>query len=267
MTKEEFRDQCIIELSDLEIGYKTGNKKTIISSNLNIKIQRGNLICLTGPNGGGKSTLLRTICGFLRPLKGSIKIRGIETTIQNRFDFTKDIATVLTTRPAIENTTVYQLIAMGRIPHTNFFGKLTDGDHEMIKRAMEITAISDLASKNINELSDGERQKVMIARALAQDTPIILLDEPTAFLDYPSKVSIIKLLIALCERHDKTIIFSTHDLDIAFTLTDFVWMIDKEKGFFTGSIPDLAKNNLINKFFGTPDVMFDPIAKSFIITR
>ncbi len=203
-------------LSRLTTGY--GRKR--ISTALTARIEGGALTCLLGTNGTGKSTLLRTVAGLQPVLDGSVSIAqgdGDSTPLAalSKHQLAQTISVVLTQQPAVQHMTVREMVAMGRIPYTGFMGRLSADDERIVDDALSAIHLEDFAQRNYHALSDGERQKVMIAKALAQQTPIILLDEPTAFLDYPSKVEIMKLLRQLAEEMQKIILLSTHDLDLA----------------------------------------------------
>lgn len=227
----------------MSIGY--GNKA--ITEGLTFVLKSGELTCLIGRNGLGKSTLLRTIAGFQRPMKGKIigsfdkggsiekggfadkyskgesnsnKGKEYDLTHLSKQSLARLVAVVLTEKVDIANVTAYDVVGMGRMPYTGFFGKLRDDDKAVVRKALAMTGTSDFADRDIGELSDGERQKVMIARALAQETPVILLDEPTAFLDYESKTETFRLLQSLAHDMGKIVLASTHDLDIAVRFAD-----------------------------------------------
>lgn len=246
-----------ITLSNLSIGYRNKTGVKLIASGINESIYEGQLICVLGSNGGGKSTLLKTIAGYLKPLEGKIEINGKNFNRLNKEDKARFISVVLTTKPSIDSLSAFELVALGRTPYTGFLGKLDDANREIVKWSMKHTGTWEFKDRPIGSLSDGERQKLMIAKALAQDTPIILLDEPTAFLDYPSKVVVMELLAELCALHKKSIIITTHDLDIAMPLANHLWMIDKNIGFFSGTVQELSCHGVIQKFFNTPSLQFD----------
>jgi len=212
-----------MQTKNLSIGYP----KRVVASGVNIQLEAGKLSCLIGENGVGKSTLLRTLAGFQKPLEGELIIDG--TLLQDipKRELAKKIAVVLTDKPDIQNTTVLELVSMGRMPYTGFFGRLSAEDNAIVEESMKITGVEP--SRKVNTLSDGERQKVMIARALAQQTPYIFLDEPTAFLDYPSKVRTMEMLKQLAREYNKTILLSTHDLEIALDMADRIVMMESVK--------------------------------------
>lgn len=228
-----------VRIEDVAIGYG----KKVVAQGLTAVLHSGQLTCLIGRNGLGKSTFLRTIAGFQRPLKGKITgsfdKEGIcyDLTRLSKQALSRLVAVVLTEKVDLANMTVREIVSMGRMPYTDFFGKLREEDEEIVTKAIEMTRITDLAKRDISTLSDGERQKVMIARALAQHTPVILLDEPTAFLDYESKVETMKLMQSLAHNMGKIIIASTHDLDIAVRYADRMITIN-------GGIKEVDKTDL-----------------------
>ena len=209
-----------IVITDLAIGYK----QQVVAQHLSACLQGGRLTALIGPNGMGKSTLLRTLAGMQPALAGTVTLS--DGTTERRLDslskheVSRWIGVVLTDRVDVANTTVAEVVATGRMPYTGFFGHLDNKDRQVVDEAMHLTGISALAHRQVTTLSDGERQKIMIAKALAQQTPVVLLDEPTAFLDYPSKVETLRLLHRLAHETGKIIVLSTHDLNLAMHIAD-----------------------------------------------
>jgi len=206
-----------IKTQKLSIGYK----KPLVE-NLSFEISSG-LTCLIGPNGSGKSTLLKTIAGLIKPIAGSIFVFGKDCSTINSMDLAKLISFVPARFPAETNIKVFDFVALGRIPHTNAFGKLEKTDLEKVNSAMEQAEIADFANRRVNSLSDGEKQRVALARALAQDTKILLMDEPTAFLDYSHRIKLFEFLTEA--RNDKIYLVSTHELDLAKRFTGSVLKI------------------------------------------
>lgn len=242
------------ELKDLTIGYAT---YTVVE-NINATLKSGELTCLLGANGAGKSTLLRTISAFQPSLKGNITIDNHDIANIEPRERAKLIGVVLTERTNVQNMTVTELVGMGRAPYTGFWGALSKEDKEIVSDAIAQVGISELATRMVHTLSDGERQKTMIAKTLAQQTPVIFLDEPTAFLDYPSKVETMQLLLRLCHESGKTILLSTHDIEIALQMADNLWLMEKGKGVSIGSPKQLAQDGTIQRFLHRPDVIFHP---------
>ena len=237
-----------IRLEDLTIGYngKKGQPK-VISSGINASLAGGELTCLIGPNGIGKSTLLRTLCGFQPKLGGKIWLHDKDLDDYSEKQLSKLIGIVLTHKPDIQNMTVEELVGLGRSPYTGFWGTLSPQDREIVKEAMEMVGISALCQRMIQTLSDGERQKVMIAKALAQ---------PTAFLDFPSKVEMMQLLHRLSRTTQKTIFLSTHDLELTLQIADKIWLMEKER-INIGTPQTLAAEGALNRFVERDGIVFD----------
>ncbi len=249
--------QRTIELRNLSIGYLTKNNRKIVASDINADIFSGELTCLLGANGIGKSTLLRTLSAFQPKLDGQIHIEGKEIETYSEKQLSTLIGVVLTEKCDIKNMTARELIGLGRSPYTGFWGTLSDTDNAIVDKAISMVKIEDLASRMMHTLSDGERQKVMIAKSLAQETPIIFLDEPTAFLDFPSKVEIMQLLHRLSRQTNKTIFLSTHDLELALQIADKIWLIDKQSGINIGTPEDLSLSGYLTSFFARKGIIFD----------
>lgn len=247
-----------LEISKLEIGYpQKGGEALTVAGPIDIDMQPGELHCLLGPNGVGKSTLLRTLAGIQPALHGGVSILGENLLNVHKKKLAMMLSVVLTDRIGYGNLTSYELISLGRTPHTGWFGNLNQLDKDKIQWAIEGTHTSHLANKSIHELSDGERQKVMIARALAQDTPVILLDEPTAHLDLPNRVEIIRLLRNLARKTEKAIVMSTHELDLALQAADKIWLMTNENQLFCGVPEDLVLQDTFGKVFTREGVAFD----------
>ena len=224
-----------IQIKDLSIGYKLHNGKTkTIASHINATVESGMLTCLIGRNGTGKSTLLRTMTGFIPPLEGQVIVEGRDLSMLSATERARIISIVLTERPETDNITVNELVGMGRLPYTNFWGTLQEEDRQIVDDAMQMIGIYELRNRKIGTLSDGEKQKAMIGKAIAQQTPVIILDEPTAFLDYPSKQETMLLLHQLAQELNKTIFLSTHDLNIAYQVADKIWCMGNDDGLRIG---------------------------------
>ncbi len=251
------RHKETIRVENLVTGYRSKKGDIVITRDINAALYSGELTCLLGPNGAGKSTLLKTLTAFLPPLAGSISIESRLLSEYTDAELAKVIGVVLTERLNINNMTVKELVGMGRSPYTGFWGKMSEYDRRVVDEAISLVNIGNLCDRMIQTLSDGERQKVMIAKSLAQETPVIFLDEPTAFLDYPSKVEIMQLLQRLAREKDKTVFLSTHDLELALQIADRVWLIDKPHGVTIGTPEDLALNGDMSKYFRRDGVIFD----------
>lgn len=213
-----------ITTNRLTVGYR-GHR---VVEDINLSLPCGRLVCLLGPNGTGKSTLLRTLCGFQPPIAGTVTISGNDITTMSAAEVARLVSVVLTDRPLTPSLTAAEMVGMGRAPYTGFWGRLSDDDRRLVSEVMQTVGIAPLATRRMGRLSDGERQKVMIAKALAQHTPVIVLDEPTAFLDYPSKVAVMKTLARLAHDEGKTILMSTHDLELAAQLGDELMEIENK---------------------------------------
>lgn len=245
-----------VVLKKLSTGYTTKGNLRTVSLNLSAELYQGELTCLLGVNGAGKSTLLRTLAAFIPSLAGDIYLQGKKINSYSQKDLSKLIGIVLTGRMEQGGLTVFEMIGMGRSPYTGFWGTLRDNDRKIIAHAIETIKIQHLQERPMSTLSDGERQKVMIAKALAQETPIIFLDEPTAFLDFPSKAEIMQLLKQLAHEMNKTIFLSTHDLELALQIADKLWLLDEEN-LITGTPLELAEKGYLDQFFNIPGILFD----------
>jgi len=253
----------MLKTSNLSIGYTSKKKQTIIAKNIDIKIDTAKLIALIGKNGIGKSTLLRTLSKVQPKLKGEVFIASKNLAAYSNSALAEKISIVLTEKIPPSNLTVYELIALGRQTYTNWIGSLTDSDKAKINNAINLCNINTLKSKKIDELSDGQYQKMMIARALAQDTPIILLDEPTAHLDINNKIEIFKLLKNLVETEQKLIIISTHELQLALHASNDLWIMTEDE-FLCDTTKNHIKNNNLDKIVSSEFVKFDKIKEQFM---
>jgi len=242
-----------IRISGLSIGYTGKHGVKTVSEGISDTLRNGELTCLLGENGAGKSTLLRTLSGFLPPLSGEIFILGKPLKSYKEKELATVIGVVLTEKNNLQNMTVEELVGMGRSPYTGFWGRLSAEDRRKVFSSLDMVGIAALRDRLVQTLSDGERQKVMIAKALAQETPIIFLDEPTAFLDYPSKVEILHLLRRLSREMQKTIFLSTHDLELALQIADQLWLMAKGRGLKVGCPEDLTRDGSLERFFNFPD--------------
>lgn len=254
----------ILTTSHLSIGYKTKNSVISIAENLNLNLQEGKLIALIGANGIGKSTLLRTITGIQKPLLGDVFLNDKKITSYNPLELAQNLSIVLTEKLPPSNLTVFELVALGRQPYTNWIGTLSDNDSNKIHEAMELTQISHLAVKKHYEISDGQLQKVLIARALAQDTPLIILDEPTTHLDLLHKVALFKLLKKLTHETGKCILFSTHDIDMAIQLSDEIIIMTPETVVQDDPCNLITKGSF-NTLFKDEHIVFDSEKGKFLI--
>lgn len=254
----------ILHTYNLSIGYTVKHEKTTIAENLNLNFSEGKLITLIGANGIGKSTLLRTLTGIQKPLNGDVFLNERKLNSYSPLELAQNLSIVLTEQLPPSNLTVYELVALGRQPYTNWIGTLTDDDKQVIHQAMELTQVHSFASKKHYEISDGQLQKVLIARALAQNTPLIILDEPTTHLDLVHKVKLFKLLKKLSHETQKCILFSTHDVDLAIQLSDEMIVMTSEK-VVQDEPCNLISDGTLNSLFKDESIHFNPDKGKFII--
>ena len=225
---EEQNQNIILKADNLSIGYP--NRKEgdlVILSKLDLEVHAGQVLCILGPNGSGKSTLLRTVSGIQPALEGKVKVLGQDVNTHSHKKLARLLSVVLTDRVEVKSLTVFQPVSMGRYPHNDWLGRLSHEDKEIVDRSIQLVNLTEYMHRDVDELSDGEQQRVMIAKALAQDTPLIILDEPTAHLDLPNRVEIMRLLRELANNTGKAILLSSHDLDLALQSSDWLWLIPK----------------------------------------
>ena len=252
-------DSPLLQSHDLAIGYSRGS---CLASALHLRLEPGKLVGLLGPNGIGKSTLLRTLAGMQAPLAGTVLLKGADVRQLNPSELARRLSLVLTNTHHPGLMTGYELVALGRLPHTDWLGNLSADDRKSIDWAMRAVGAEDLASKNVAKLSDGQRQKLMIARALAQETEIMLLDEPTAFLDLPRRVETMRLLRQLARETGRAILVSTHDLDLALRNCDILWLMSSD-AMRVGVPEDLVLDDSISETFRDDGVAFDKRSGTF----
>lgn len=250
--------QAVLQGTNVTIGYKKGKNVYPVHQQLNFQLYRGELTCLLGANGAGKSTLLRTLAAAQPALSGELTLLGRSLNTYSEKERSKNIGIVLTDKTQAGSLTVYELVALGRQPHTGFFGRLHKEDKYIIAHALQSVGIAHKSNCYTAELSDGERQKVMIAKALVQECPLILLDEPTAFLDVTSRIEIMQLLHRLAVEEQKAILLSTHDIEQALVLADRLWLMSKENGLECGVTEDLIMHNSMDTLFpSNTSIKFD----------
>jgi iron complex transport system ATP-binding protein len=254
----------ILTTSNLSVGYSSKKEIKTIANNINLTLKKGELIALIGANGIGKSTLLRTLIGIQPPLSGNVIINGKNSIDYDSISFAQNLSIVLTEKLPPSNLTVFEIIALGRQPYTNWLGKLSANDIFKINEAMELTQISSLAEKKHYEISDGQLQNVLVARALAQDTPLIILDEPTTHLDLLHKVSLFKLLKKLAKETNKCILFSTHDIDMAIQISDEMIIMTQESVVQDQPCNFITKGNF-DTLFKDDHIAFDSEKGKFIV--
>lgn len=254
----------VLQTENLSIGYRLGGKLSrLVASNLNLVLKAGELVCLIGPNGAGKTTLLRTLASLQSALAGTVVLGGKDITRVAENEVAKTISLVLTDPVEVGQMHVEELVGLGRFPYTNFFDRRDKSDEKVVQKAMEAAEADGLTGRFVSELSDGERQHVMVARALAQEPRLMILDEPTAYLDLPGRVKMMLMLKKLAHQEEKAVLCSTHDLDLALQVADRLWLMDRDGSISQGSPEDLVLKGEFGKTFNRPGVEFDPISGKF----
>lgn len=262
----ENNQHIILKTKDLKIGYTSKKGETVVASNINIELQKGELIGLVGANGIGKSTLLRTLTNVQNPLDGEVFINSKSILEYQPIELAKQMSLVLTEHVASKNLSVFELIALGRQPYTNWVGNLSEADIRIVNQSISHTNLEDLRHKKCYELSDGQLQKVMIARALCQDTDLIILDEPTTHLDMYHKAYILKLLQKLAKETHKTILFSSHEIDLAIQLCNTMIVMTKEE-VVSDTPCNLISKGTFNSLFPEDLIAFDQNTGSFRVKK
>ncbi len=242
----------MLQLSNLQTGYKGRT----VGRGLNASLPQGSLTALLGINGVGKSTLLRTIAGFIPPLSGRVTINGTSVVDYSPRQLARTLGVVLTHRPPDSHITADEVVGAGRLPYARFLGLNDNNDREVVRRAMQLTGTEDFCGRPLRSLSDGEQQRVFIAKALAQQTPVILLDEPTAFLDFPTKAATLRLLSRLAHNEGRTLLFSTHDVELALHFADRLWLLQPD-GIVDGTPKALAAEGFVGQFFAKEGISFN----------
>ncbi|MEH2338699.1 ABC transporter ATP-binding protein [Nostoc sp.] len=257
-------NDAILTTHNLTIGYKT-SRKTVrcVASDISVSLEAGELVCLLGPNGAGKSTLLRSLAGMQPPIVGQVRLLGENIYHLKPQELAKRLSLVLTEKVDVGMLSAYTLVSLGRYPYTDWWGNLTPQDEAIVLWAIKSVGAVHLAERQVSELSDGERQKIMIARALAQSAIVMLLDEPTAFLDLPRRVEIMQLLRQLVRETNQAILLSTHDLDLALRIADKVWLLSTNGILHVGAPEDLVLSGAFADTFRSEGVEFDIASGEF----
>lgn len=250
-------NNAILTTHDLAVGYRNGKQQVILLSGLDLVMEKGKLVAMLGQNGAGKSTLLRALTCDERPLNGTIEVNGKDLLTMSQKDRSRLIGLVSTERIQAGALTVRELVGLGRQPHTGFLGRLDDEDRAIIQQAMNDSGIISKADEYMASLSDGERQKAMIARALAQQTPIIILDEPTAFLDVASRIETMRLLQTLAHERGKAVLLSSHDISQSLMLADELWLITTDRQVLTGNPSKLVAEGAMDRLFENRSIHFN----------
>lgn len=250
----------MIKAENLSIGYRDSRGGDNMSyENLSFSLKRGEITTLLGTNGAGKSTLIKTLCGVIKPLSGEVFIGEIPLQTLSSSELSSRIAVVLTERIPDGGLTVYEVVSMGRYPYTGFFGGLTGYDKKVVEESLDVIGIGTMRNKPMAHLSDGERQKVMIAKSLAQESDVIILDEPTAFLDVCSKIEVVALLRRLASENGKTFLMSSHDIELALQYSDRLWVMNAQRdGMVCGTTEDVVLSKGLEPLVGgSPHFSFD----------
>jgi iron complex transport system ATP-binding protein len=266
MTKPDCTYKSLLQTANLTIGYRSRNTKDLcLQEDLNLELIEGELICLIGPNGCGKSTLIRTLAGLQNPLSGSILIENRDISIISNARRSELISVVLTDRDAVENITVREVVSLGRYHSSNWLGQYNQDDEKKISMAISQVGLSGFDNRKLGSLSDGEKQRSFIAKALASDSAIMLLDEPTAHLDIPNRVNIMTFLRQLTHQTGHSILVSTHDLDLALQLADEIWLMMPEKKIFQSTPEELLVSGYLDTVFGNETLSFNPNSGNFCV--
>ncbi len=248
-------------------GLAVGHGKKPLLQGLALRVPMGELVAVLGVNGIGKSTLLRALSGLHAPLAGKVFINDGDLHAMTAMERARLVSVVLSGRPSIGLLDVRTLIGLGRQPWTGTFGGLSDADDRIVRSAMERVGVSDLKDRAVQELSDGEMQQVLIARALAQDTPLLVLDEPTAFLDVSNRVKLLQVLRSVTATKDRTVLFSTHDLQLALEVSDRIVLIDREHKLWQGTPMEALSTGVFERAFAREGLHFDPVTRSFRLSH
>ena len=255
----------LLEARGLSVGYG-GRRRTVVLSGVDAALLRGQCAALLGPNGSGKSTLLRTLAGLQRPLGGSVLLNGAPLARLTPGEIARTLSVVLTDAIDAAQLTAWDVVALGRAPHAGFSGRLSEADREIVRRALLSASAAALAARPLQDLSDGERQRVMIARALAQEPSVILLDEPTAFLDLEARAEVAQLLRGLTGGNTgeaRGVLITTHDFDLAMQVADRLWLIRRDGSLAVGAPEELAERGELAALFSHSAVRFDAEARRF----
>lgn len=251
----------LVIASNLSVGYKM--PRFVVSEGIHLLLKQGFLYGLVGPNGCGKSTLIRTLSGLLPPLKGQVFLMGKSLQQMSRKELAGHVAVVFPTGSAMPSMTAFEVAASGRFPHSGFWGRLSHDGQERVWKSLQVVGVEHLAHKFFDRLSDGEKQKVWIASALAQQTPLILLDEPSAFLDFPSRSELMHMLLQLTRSQHKTILLSTHDVALALRLCDQLIIAGHQRPFIMTSPEEAVNSGIIPEYFQRPDWVYNPKIQDF----
>jgi len=250
--------EMTLKIENLATGYRSGKKADVIlQQGMNATLETGHLVCVLGPNGAGKSTLLKTLAGFLHPLSGDVYFGDDSLNTLDLKKLSRLVSVVLTDRFSDLYLTAFDVVRMGRFPYASFFGRMGATDLSLINQTMDKLDVGSLKEKLFYNLSDGERQKVLIARALVQDTPFLFLDEPVAFIDSPGRIEIMELLSGLAHQQEKAILMTTHDMETGLRYADTLWLMHRGKPLATGIPEDMVLQGKVSEYFQRPGLHFD----------
>lgn len=260
------RGEIIVETGRLTIGYVSHRRMSPVMKDISVKAHHGELVALIGRNGSGKSTLLRTLVALQPRLEGTIRLRGKDLDSISSSERPRVVSFTSTEPVTARNFSVRELVALGRFPYTNWIGTIAGDDNKAIQEALEVTGLQQFAGRRIDSISDGERQRALIARSLAQDTDLLVMDEPTAFLDLPGRYNIVSLLRRLTREKGKCVIYSTHDLDTAINEADRIWLMTTDR-IYEGAPEDLMLSKTLSKAFESPLLAFSQATGTFSFVR
>lgn len=255
--------QAALATRDLAVGYRYRKARCPVIERVNLSVARGELVCLLGPNGIGKSTLMRTLARMQPTLGGTIEIDGVAIEALSASALAQRLGIVLTERVAVESLRARQVVELGRYPHSGWLGGLNARDREVVAWALDAVGAAHLADRDFARISDGERQRIMVARALAQEPVLLMLDEPTAFLDVPARVELMGLLRRLTRENDLAVVVATHDLELALRTADIVWLLTPGGNVITGAPEDVMLSGAIAQAFEGRRIRFHPEERSF----
>ncbi|WP_422080600.1 ABC transporter ATP-binding protein [Ulvibacterium sp.] len=247
----------VLDIRQLSIGYLNKSEKKVVAENITETLKKGELVCLLGPNGAGKSTLIRTISGAQKPLEGQVLFEGKDISQVSSRQLATKLSLVLTERVHGGMLSSYEVVGLGRYPYTGWSGKLKPKDHEVVQWAIAMVGAQELAGRMLSELSDGERQKIMVAKALAQETEVMILDEITAFLDLPRRIEIMQLMRQLAKKDNKCVLMSTHDMELALKYADKLWLQPKNGKLVIGAPEDLVLDGSFARAFESEGIHFN----------
>lgn len=257
----------LLQANGISAGYRAGRNTSVVLHDVNVAMRAGEVVCMLGANGAGKSTLLRTLSREQAPLSGVVTVGGSDIHGMKWGEVARCLSVVYTERTHAGALTVEEVVSLGRQPYTGFLGRLDDTDREVVRDSIRAVGMERFTERFMATLSDGERQKVMIARALAQRTPIMMLDEPTTFLDVASRLEIMELLAQLAHEHGKAVLLSTHDVADALEIADRLWLLCGDGGVKQGTVDELVSAGMMDNLFAGRNVRFDAVAGDYRLRR